>query len=104
MDRRCMLIVLTCAGLSLADDDADREAAQVKRWRAFYQQRAEKFVVTCDDRPLDLVPEPIQAYSNPVRGAAQHGTIHLWLDQGRPAVIGSIWSAIDPKNNAQRNL
>jgi hypothetical protein len=104
MDRRGILLVLACAAIGLADDDADREAAQVKRWRAFYQQRAEAFVVTRDDRPLELVPEPVQAYSNPVRSAAQHGTIHLWLDQGRPAAIGSIWSAIDRKNSEQRNV
>lgn len=93
-------------GSASAQPAATGEAAQYNRWREFYEQRAADFVVTegPDQRPLALHPNPLQNYSNPVRSAAQHGTIHLWTDAGRPRAIGSIWSAIDKKNSEQRVL
>ena len=83
------------------------DVAQVRRWHAVYRQRAGEFVV--EERgettvPLTLVPIPLQTWTNPIRGDTQHGTVHLWTTAGRPAVIGSVWSALDPKDRSRRNL
>lgn len=83
------------------------EVAQVRRWHAVYRQRAGEFVVEKRGEttvPLTLVPVPLQTWTNPIRGDTQHGTVHLWTEAGRPAVIGSVWSALDQKDRSQRNL
>jgi len=102
-----LLFLLLCRVLSAQPDDKPvDDAQQMKRWRTFYQQRAEEFEVLAgdDERKLELRADPLQAYSNPVRSAAQHGTIHLWTSGGRPQLIGSVWSAIDQKEKDMRNV
>lgn len=83
------------------------EVAQVRRWHAFYRQRAAEFAIA-EHRDgivsVTLVPTPLQTWTNPIRGDTQHGTIHLWTNAGRPSVIGSVWSALDPKDRSQRAL
>ena len=94
------------AGRVAAPEDDDR--SQIKRWHALYQRRAEALSVVehFDDKKLllKLKPEALQAFSNSVRPDQVHGTVHLWTHEGRPRVIGSVWSALDQKNRSQRNL
>ena len=51
---------------------------------------------------LTLLEKPLLFYTNPVRMNDQHGAIFLWTEAGRPAVIGSIWSAINRQNPSSR--
>ncbi len=83
------------------------DAAQMRLWHAFYRGRAMELALEeTGDSPtkLKLVSEPIQTWTNPIRGHTQHGTVHLWTNAGRPSVIGSIWSALDLKDRSRRNL
>jgi hypothetical protein len=105
-----MLLALSLVGiltaLSWGQDEAG-DAAQMRLWRAFYRRRATELalVETGDSATeLKLVREPIQAWTNPIRGHTQHGTVHLWTNAGRPSVIGSVWSALDVNDRSRRNL
>jgi hypothetical protein len=87
--------------------DESRDAAQIRLWHAFYRQRAMDFSLEekgDSATSLTLVREPIQTWTNPIRGDTQHGTVHLWTNAGRPSVIGSVWSALDAKDRSRRNI
>lgn len=43
-------------------------------------------------REAELVRKPVYIWSNPLRSAGQNGSVFVWLDQGRPVVVGSIFS------------
>jgi hypothetical protein len=85
----------------------DPQADSIRRWNALYAARA-KAIVAADDtpdaKPFDLFPKSVLNYSNPLRPATQHGSVHVWTEKGVPRVIGAIWSAEDRDNPAQRNL
>jgi hypothetical protein len=53
---------------------------------------------------LALHPSALLFYTNPERGNDQHGAIFLWTSEGRPVVLGSIWSAIDRQDPTQRSV
>lgn len=111
---RCAIItgLLVCGCLGVAvprGEAADDDVAQlIKRWHALYQNRAEALIPIEkgkeEEHKLTLVPTPLQTFSNSVRPDQMHGTVHLWTLNGRPRMIGSVWSALDQKNRAQRNL
>jgi hypothetical protein len=43
-------------------------------------------------KELEFKKEPVLEWSNPARQGVQHGLIFLWLREGRPAAIASIFS------------
>jgi hypothetical protein len=43
-----------------------------------------------DEKPLDLLREPVLKWSNPERGEV-HGNVFLWTRDGRPLVVGSLY-------------
>ena len=43
-------------------------------------------------KKLELKKEPVFEWSNPTRQGVQQGVVFLWLRDGRPAAIGSIFS------------
>src|SRR4029078_3052910 len=47
---------------------------------------------------------PLLYYPTPARTTDQHGTMFLWTEEGRPAVVGSVWSAIDRQKPSLRNI
>lgn len=44
------------------------------------------------DASLKLQTEPLLTYTNPVRARGQIGSIFLWTQDSRPAVVGSLWT------------
>ena len=48
-----------------------------------------------DEKPLDLLKEPILKWSNPDRGEV-HGNVFVWLRDGRPLVVGSLYKWFTP--------
>lgn len=104
------LLVCGCLGAAVRESiSAEEDVAQlIKRWHALYQNRAEALAPVEKsqegENKLKLVPTALQAFSNSVRPDDMHGTVHLWTLNGRPRMIGSVWSAFDQKNRAQRNL
>jgi hypothetical protein len=48
-----------------------------------------------DDKPLDLLREPVLKWSNPDRGEV-HGNVFVWTRDGRPLVVGSLFKWFTP--------
>jgi hypothetical protein len=48
-----------------------------------------------DDKPLDLLREPVLKWSNPDRGEV-HGNVFVWTREGRPLVVGSLFKWFTP--------
>jgi hypothetical protein len=94
-------ILLLIAGLSSADEPAADTSAR-DQWQKSYNAIAESIAMRRGEVRLALLEKPLLFYTNPVRTNDQHGAIFLWTESGRPAVIGSIWSAINRQNPAVR--
>jgi len=96
-----LLICLSqCGAQDAADEPTD--AALRQKWHATYKAIAGSIAMQHGNLTLKLVDEPLRFYTNPVRSNDQHGAIFLWTEEGRPAVIGSIWSAMNRQNQAIR--
>jgi hypothetical protein len=54
-----------------------------------------EFRVGTDEKPLELLREPILKWSNPDRGEI-HGNVFVWTREGRPLVVGSLFKWFTP--------
>lgn len=45
-------------------------------------------------KPLQFNKQPLVSWSNPTRPAAPHGCIFVWNQEGRPQVIGSVFTFV----------
>ncbi len=59
-------------------------------------------VESAPKRTLELRKEPILEWTNPSRSTLQQGVIFLWLNDGRPAALGGIFSQQDPSLPGRR--
>jgi hypothetical protein len=91
-------------GGPLIGRQVEGESAVREKWQQAYRQIAESIDLRHGETPLVLEPRALLFYTNPQRQNDQHGTIFLWTERGRPAVFGSIWSAIDRKDPTMRNV
>src|SRR5262245_40885034 len=48
-----------------------------------------------DEKPLELLREPVLRWSNPDRGEV-HGNVFVWTREGRPLVVGSLFKWFSP--------
>lgn len=80
------------------------DAALREKWQKVYREIAESLEMRHDKTKLLLHDAPLLYYSNPVRGTDQHGTMFLWTEEGRPAVLGSVWSGMDRQKPTLRNI
>jgi hypothetical protein len=89
---------------SAAAPEPSAENGAFKRWVEYYTEQAAKyeFSVGPEKRRLKLQATPVLKYSNPVRPTDQHGAVYVWTLDGRPEVIGSIWSSEDAKEPGVR--
>ncbi len=98
----CLCLLSGAASAQQVDDEK-----LVDKWMKFYAERAAKYEMVVDDdsdRKLELRDTPLLRYTNPVRQRGQHGAVFAWTLDGRPQVIGTIWSIIDQKNNGLRRV
>ena len=75
-----------------ADDSVETLA---KKMRPIYVQEASDYTIAVESAPkkaLELKKEPVFEWSNPTREGLQQGVVFIWLRDGRPAAIGSIFS------------
>lgn len=82
-----------CLAVLVAADGAP-EAAQ-ERLQALHLQEAAHwtmFVGADRQAPARLQEAPVYIWTNPVRSGGQNGAVYVWLDRGRPVVIGTIFS------------
>ncbi|OWK43042.1 hypothetical protein [Fimbriiglobus ruber] len=79
--------------LMTADDAGDTLA---KKMLPLYVKEAEAYSLTVESAPkklFELKKEPVFEWSNPARGGGQQGVVFVWLRDGRPAALASIFSA-----------
>ncbi len=79
--------------LMLAADDPAESLA--KKMLPVYVKEAAEYSIAVESAPkqaLELKKEPVFEWSNPVRSGLQQGVIFLWLRDGRPSALGSIFS------------
>src|SRR5687768_3103950 len=102
--RWLVLIGQVFAAPGAAGPDAPGEKGSFKRWVEYYTAQAEEyeFSLGTANRRLELEATPVLQYSNPVRPTDQHGAVYVWTLDGRPEVIGSIWSSEDAKDPLMR--
>jgi hypothetical protein len=86
----------------LAAQDSAAEPALHEKWQKAYRTIAESMAMQREKTPLKLEAQALMHYTNPVRTRDQHGSIFLWTEEGRPAVFGSIWSAINLQDRTMR--
>lgn len=99
---------LVCLASPMAESAEDETAVEIrKRWQSLYEKRAESLSVSFADssqRSVRLQPQPLLTYSNPVRNVQGHGSVFLWSESGRPALIAAFWSAAEPGQPGTRRL
>ncbi|HEY1376807.1 MAG TPA: hypothetical protein VGF55_08425 [Gemmataceae bacterium] len=80
--------------LLLLPGDEPAEALAKKMLPVYVKEASEYTlaVASAPGRALELKKEPVFEWSNPVRSGVQQGVVFLWLRDGRPAAIGSIFS------------
>jgi hypothetical protein len=84
--------ILTLLLLLPADEPAESLA---KKMLPVYVKEASEYSMAVESAPrqaLELKKEPVFEWSNPVRQGVQQGVVFLWLRDGRPAALGSIFS------------
>jgi hypothetical protein len=76
--------------------DADGDKVQFARWQKYYRSVAAEYEMEANrEKPvrLKLQPEPVFTYANPAGGQSSHGAMFVWTRDGRPEILGAIWSA-----------
>ncbi len=82
--------------LLVGADPAD--AGLAKRMLPIYVKEASEYSIAVESAPgqaLELKKEPVFEWTNPIRSIPQQGAVFLWLRDGRPAAVGSIFSQPD---------
>jgi hypothetical protein len=85
-----------------ADDPIDNLA---KKMLPIYVKEAGEYSMAVESAPkkeLELKKKPVFEWSNPIRSGLQQGVVFLWLRDGRPAALGSIFSQPDEKLPGRR--
>jgi hypothetical protein len=86
------MVVLVLALLLFA---ADAEDGLAKQMLPIYVKDASEYTMAVESAPkeaLELKKEPVFEWSNPVRSGVQQGVVFLWLRDGRPAALCSVFS------------
>src|SRR5882762_8946898 len=84
-----LLCLLLLPGADPVPDDLAKKMLPV------YIAEASDYSIAVDSAPkkmLELKKEPVFEWSNPTREGSQQGVVFLWLRDGRPAALGSIFS------------
>lgn len=99
----CLLVWLvpfsSALGQTEQPEAPPEDKAVREKWQQIYQKIAASIEMRRGEAALALEKTPLLFYTNPVRMNQQHGSIFLWTQNGRPAVFGSIWSAVN-RNDA----
>jgi hypothetical protein len=81
----------------LAAGSEDPNDTLAKKMLPVYLKEAADYSIAVETAPkmkmdLEFKKEPVFEWSNPTREGVQQGVVFLWLRDGRPAAIGSIFS------------
>lgn len=114
---RIVLQAVICISLIVASGTVDGQdqatgklrldKTEMKRWVEFYQAEAKQYDIFLDeDRTVKLTfkPEPVFRWSSPNANNEFNGVMFVWHHQGRPEVIGSIWSIAKSPSPGKRTI
>jgi hypothetical protein len=92
-----LLIAIALAGQADGAGAAEAELAkeQQRKWNAYYAKTAAYYEITRgEDRKdkLELNPEAVLHWSNPVREGETNGSVFVWTYEGRAEVVGTVFS------------
>lgn len=100
------MTALTIACLLLTADPAAPPPNLAERLQAINLEEARKWEMFLDDSrtaKATLVEKPVFLWTNPLpRFGLQHGSVFVWLHEGRPMVVGSIFG--HPVDERRRKL
>ncbi len=97
----CLLPLFALAALgATADDRAKEEAAEAEKLCA---DELPRWKLTAGGTDLDNPKEPVLRWTNPAAGRV-HGNTYLWLQNGRPAAVGSMFRNFHPWNTFNAEL
>lgn len=78
-----------------ADQPTAAPSKATEQLQALHLKEAEKWQMLLDETGktrAELNPKPAYIWSNPTRSGGQHGSVFIWMYQGRPVIVGSIFS------------
>jgi len=106
--RICWLSIMVFVATTIAQaDETSARREQIKKWKEIYLSEAgahEMKVGLGGKRKLSLHKKPLLSYTNPASGRDSHGQFFAWMDEGRPAVIGTIWSKLNKAGGDTRRI
>lgn len=95
LTRWITLAVVLCLAFDVrAAEDEPADTGRQAVWQPYFLKQAGEYRIAPTggtDRPFLLHDKPILRWSQPVRGG-DDGAVWLWLDGGRPAVIGTTFA------------
>src|SRR5436190_7525405 len=86
---------MVALGLTMLLVAADPDDGLAKKMLPIYVKEVSEYTMAVESAPkeaLELKKEPVFEWSNPVRSGLQQGVVFLWLRDGRPAALCSIFS------------
>jgi hypothetical protein len=86
--------------LAQPDSTKPKEEAHVDKvpfeeWQKYYRTVAAEYDMEQGkgrQTKLKLQPEPVLSYTNPAGKGRSHGAMFVWTRDGRPEILGAIWS------------
>ena len=84
---------------------ADPVEALGKAMLPIYAREAAEYAMAVESapkQPLELTKRPVFEWSNPTREGVQQGVVYLWLRDGRPAALGSIFSEPEGRHRGRK--
>lgn len=110
----CLALVMTLASVPLWAQSAqegapaavnDDATAAISPWQAYVRRVAGEYELTAAGREVQLLPEPLLKWSQPIRGG-ESGALFLWIERQRPAVIATffVWPYGDGRDGVAHEL
>lgn len=90
-----LLSLMSMIGGAIAADDAESAGVADPKLQKLYRAEAERWEMWADaarKRKAEMLPEPVFRWQNLARERGQSGEMYLWVLDGRPAVIGGVFS------------
>ncbi len=88
-------VLLAQPDSSKPNPESEADKLQFAKWQKYYRTVAAEYDMDQGSDPkttLRLQPEPVLSYANPSGNGRSHGAMFVWTREGRPEILGAIWS------------